>query len=198
MDLRTLMIAATAAALTTACAKKTPDVEAPVAAKPAAQTNAAQTSASTTEQAQRDLEAAMISLQRVHFSLDSWDLLPSSRTALEEAAKQLAKYPDVHLSIDGHADERGTVEHNLALGDRRARVVADYLVRMGIPTNRLEIISHGEEKPLVDGTDAKSLAKNRRVDFRILRGNVQFQLVDGHLVDDRGNPLAKEAHASRE
>jgi peptidoglycan-associated lipoprotein len=197
MDLRTLLIATTAAALTTACARKTPDVEAPVAAKPAAGATNAATTANTPDAA-RDLEAAMLSLERVHFSLDAWELLPSSRTALEGAAKQLIKYSDVHLSIDGHADERGTVEHNLALGDRRARVVADYLVRMGVPSARLDVISHGEEKPLLEGDDPKSLAKNRRVDFRLLRGNVQFKLVDGHLVDDRGNPLAREAHAARE
>jgi len=73
------------------------------------------------------------------------------------------------LSIEGHCDERGTNEYNLALGDRRAKAVKDYLVSLGVPSSRIETISYGEEKPLCSAQNEDCWAKNRRAHFVLLK-----------------------------
>jgi len=77
----------------------------------------------------------------------------------------------------------------MSLGERRAQKVVDYLKRQGVESVRLNIVSHGEEEPRNTGQDEFALAANRRVEFRLLRGNVRLVLEDGTLVDDGGHPL---------
>ncbi len=134
--------------------------------------------AATTENATGDLRDALLSLQRVHFETDSYSLSEDGRTALSEAADKLRSHADVALYVQGHADERGTAEYNLGLGERRGRAVADHLVRLGIGTDRLSVVSYGEELPLVAGEGDQALAANRRVDFRLMRGDVNIVLGD--------------------
>ena len=136
-----------------------------------------------------ELRDVLLSLRRVHFALDSATLPAASRAALLEAAAVLATRGDVSLGIDGHADHRGASEYNLGLGQRRAAIVADVLSGAGVARERLGVASFGEERPLVDGDDALSLARNRRVEFHLTRGHVQLVLDDGELVDDRGAAL---------
>ena len=99
---------------------------------------------------------------RVFFDFDSNDLRPESRATVEALAVWMNNYPATTLALEGHADERGTREYNLALGERRANSVRDYLVTLGIGANRLSTISYGKERPAVLGSNEEAWAQNRR------------------------------------
>jgi peptidoglycan-associated lipoprotein len=107
------------------------------------------------------LAAAGIS-DTVYFDYDKTTLRPDALPALQRIAEWMKQYPNVQIRIAGHADERGTREYNLALGDRRATTVRSYLVSLGIPAQRLETMSYGKERPVAVGSDETSWAKNRR------------------------------------
>lgn len=141
------------------------------------------------EEAAADVRQAMLALRRVHFALDSYSLSADARSALADASQVLRDHPDIALYIEGHADERGTAEYNLALGERRGRAVADHLVRLGIAADRLSVVSYGEEVPLVAGTDSRAMAANRRVDFRLMRGDARLEIGESALVSDSGRAL---------
>ncbi len=149
------------------------------------------------EVAKGELRDALVHLQRVHFGLDTSALLPAARNSLERAATSLAAHSDVQLYVDGHTDDRGTDEYNIGLGERRAGAVIDYLVRLGVERDRLHAISFGEEQPLQPGERAEDYAANRRVDFRLMRGDVELVLEDGHRFEDDGAQIdAKTASVS--
>jgi peptidoglycan-associated lipoprotein len=99
---------------------------------------------------------------RVYFAFDSYALDSSAQQTLRAQAAWLQKYPDVTAVIEGHADERGTREYNLALGERRAKAVYDYLVSLGVPASRLSTVSYGKERPAVVGSNEAAWAQNRR------------------------------------
>ncbi|MBK6895544.1 MAG: peptidoglycan-associated lipoprotein Pal [Alphaproteobacteria bacterium] len=99
---------------------------------------------------------------RVFFDLDSVDLRPEARSTLENQARWLQQYSNLNVTIEGHADERGTREYNLALGERRANTVKNYLVALGIDGARINTISYGKERPDQVGSDDSSWARNRR------------------------------------
>jgi peptidoglycan-associated lipoprotein len=142
-----------------------------------------------TEQATGDMREILLQLSRVHFALDSEELPPPARDALDQAAAKLREHPEVALFIEGHADQRGAPEYNLALGQRRGATVANYLIRSGVSNDRLSVVSYGEERPLAEGEDAQAFARNRRVEFRLMRGSVQLVLEEGALVNDRGQAI---------
>lgn len=142
--------------------------------------------ANGTEVASGSLADAILNLRRVHFALDSWSLTPPSRTALNGAADGLKAHADVHIYVEGHADERGTSEYNVALAERRAKVVVEYLTRLGIDASRLHVVSYGEERPLDSGHGAKAYDRNRRVDFSLMRGAVRLVLEDGAMGGGKG------------
>lgn len=99
---------------------------------------------------------------RVHFDLDRSDITAEGRGTLDKQAAWLARYPSVTISVEGHADERGTREYNIALGARRAASVKEYLVSKGVNSSRMETISYGKERPVcVESTEA-CWAQNRR------------------------------------
>jgi len=102
---------------------------------------------------------------RVFFGFDKSDLQPEARATVEGLAVWMNNYPAVTLTIEGHADERGTREYNLALGDRRANSVRDYLTALGVSGNRLTTISYGKERPAVLGSNEEAWAQNRRAVF---------------------------------
>jgi peptidoglycan-associated lipoprotein len=89
-------------------------------------------------------------------------LKPQARSTIEALAAWMNEHPGVALTIEGHCDERGTREYNLALGERRANAVRDYLVALGISGNRLGTISYGKERPAVPGSNESAWAQNRR------------------------------------
>jgi peptidoglycan-associated lipoprotein len=109
---------------------------------------------------QEDLEISVG--DRVFFAYDSAVLSPIASQTLDRQAAWMKQYPAIFLTVEGHTDERGTREYNLALGDRRANAVKNYLVALGIDPARLLTISYGEERPAEPGNDETAWAKNRR------------------------------------
>jgi len=101
-------------------------------------------------------------LKDIHFDFDRYDLRPGDASILRENAALLKKYSNVKVQIEGHCDERGTVEYNLALGERRANSAKDYLISLGISQARISTISYGKEKPLDPAHNEAAWAKNRR------------------------------------
>ncbi len=99
---------------------------------------------------------------RVYFGYDQTDLSAEARATLEKQAALLRKYPAVDIIIQGHADERGTREYNLALGERRANSAKDYLVALGLNPSRIRTVSYGEERPAMVGSNESAFAQNRR------------------------------------
>ncbi len=99
---------------------------------------------------------------RVFFAFDSAVLTPEARRTLERQAEWLTLFPEVDLTIEGHCDERGTREYNLALGERRANAMSDYLVSLGVSSSRLRTISYGKERPYALGHNEEAWSLNRR------------------------------------
>lgn len=142
-----------------------------------------------TEVVEGELAQAILTLRRVHFAFDGLTLEKPARDSLTEASAILVKHPDIVIRVMGHADERGTEEYNIALGEKRARVVVDFMGRLGVAKDRLKVVSFGEEKPLDDGHDIEAMARNRRVDFELLRGgSVKLVVAEGEL-NKAGDPL---------
>lgn len=104
-------------------------------------------------------------LNTIFFEYDKADITSESRQVLAQNAQWIKDNPKVMMQIEGHCDARGSVEYNLALGERRAKSVKTYLVGLGIDSKRLSIMSYGEEKPLVPGDSEAAYAKNRRANF---------------------------------
>jgi peptidoglycan-associated lipoprotein len=99
---------------------------------------------------------------RVFFETDSSDLTPQSRQTLDKQAQWLNNYAQYTFTVEGHADERGTREYNIALGARRAQTVRDYLISRGIAANRMHTISYGKERPVALCDDISCWSQNRR------------------------------------
>ena len=107
-------------------------------------------------------------LKRVHFDFDRYEIRMSDAAVLKENAVVLKKFPEVKVQIEGHCDERGTNEYNLALGERRANSTRQYLLSLGIEAGRISIISYGEERPLEASHEEEAWGKNRRADFIVV------------------------------
>jgi peptidoglycan-associated lipoprotein len=105
----------------------------------------------------------------IHFDFDKYDIRADAKPELQKIASWLLKNTSVKLSVEGHCDDRGTSEYNLALGDRRAKAVRDNLVALGIASNRIETVSYGKEKPFCTEKTEECWAKNRRAHFVVLR-----------------------------
>ncbi len=110
-------------------------------------------------------QAIEAALKTVYFDFDSFTLSPAARDTLAGDARYLVKNPAVKVQIEGHCDERGSDEYNLALGEKRATTVMNYLETLGVPAARMTTISYGKEKPAVEGHDEAAWAKNRRAAF---------------------------------
>jgi peptidoglycan-associated lipoprotein len=113
------------------------------------------------EQAQRELG------NMIFFAFDSFELTPESRDVLTSKADTLKKYSLFNIVIEGHCDERGTSEYNLALGERRAKAAQQFLSQLGISDGRMTIVSYGKERPLDPGKTEAAWSKNRRDEFKI-------------------------------
>jgi peptidoglycan-associated lipoprotein len=108
-------------------------------------------------------------LTDIYFDYDQSGLTDAARATLAQHATWIKSHPGPRITVEGHCDERGTVEYNLALGDQRAQSARDYLVSLGVPGDRLAAISLGKERPLDLGHHEAAWAKNRRVHFRVTR-----------------------------
>lgn len=107
-------------------------------------------------------------LETIYFNLDSSSLDMDAMDILKENEKYLMENPDINIVVEGHCDERGTTEYNLALGQRRALKVKEYYVQLGIAPNRIATISYGEEMPAVKMSTESAWAKNRRAETKII------------------------------
>lgn len=108
--------------------------------------------------------------ERVYFDLDQWRLDADDQEILKRQAAWLNAYPNVRVLVAGNADERGTREYNLALGERRASAVKDYLVSLGVSASRIDTVSYGKERPVAGGSDEASWALNRNSWTQIVSG----------------------------
>ena len=108
----------------------------------------------------------------VHFAYNEYNIEDADKGVLGRQAAWLAKYPAVRITVEGHCDERGTREYNLALGARRANAVKEYLVSQGVSTGRLETISYGKERPICTESSEDCYAQNRRGVSTITSGAV--------------------------
>lgn len=113
--------------------------------------------------------ARRMGLRTVYFDYDQSALRSDAQADLKHNFDVLRQRPDVRVEIQGHCDERGSNEYNFALGERRAKATRDYLVRLGIPGSRVEVVSFGEESPAAPGSGEAVWAKNRRAEFSVLR-----------------------------
>lgn len=160
----TLALTALAAALAlSACAKKPPK-DLPPDPGQAAPTASAPGSTSTAPVpgSQADFAAQLMGQDTILFETDRYNIDAGDQAALGAQAAWLGKYPAKLATIEGHADERGTREYNLALGERRANAAKNYLISLGIDAARLTTVSYGKERPVALGSDEDSWARNRR------------------------------------
>lgn len=111
-------------------------------------------------------QSALLKLEKLFFEFDAYTLTPQAREVLARNAEWLRQNPEARLTIEGHCDERGADEYNLALGQRRAAAAKTFLVALGIAAERLTSISYGEERPAVAGADESAWSQNRRAEFR--------------------------------
>lgn len=112
-----------------------------------------------------DEGVSAMSSRTVYFDFDDYTLNDNAKSSLNQLADQLKANKSGVVQIEGHCDERGSIEYNLALGDRRAQSVKNYLVQIGVETARLSTVSYGEEKPAAEGHDESAWSKNRRAEF---------------------------------
>lgn len=165
--MRKLLLSSLIALAATGCAAKS------AVTTPTQDTLASQAPAARPEAAPRpapgaaDEDAGALSASPIHYALDSATLLPESRQELETLAQAMRQRPGTRVTISGHTCELGTSEYNLALGQQRASVARDYLVRLGVEPTRIEVITYGEESPAQPGGDEEAYRKNRRSEFSI-------------------------------
>ena len=106
-------------------------------------------------------------LSDIHFDYDEYTLREGDREILNRNAEALKKFDFIKITIQGHCDERGSVEYNLALGERRARAAYDYLLSLGVPADRMKTVSYGKEIPLCSESNEECWARNRRDHFAV-------------------------------
>jgi peptidoglycan-associated lipoprotein len=169
-----LAIALVALTLTACTPKQTvqPDAEAAVAVpSPAAASSAATTplaapaAPAADAMAALDAPGSLLAQRIVYFDFDKSEIRADMLEMLKAHAQFLVQNPGMKVRLEGHADERGTREYNIGLGDRRAQAVRRVLLFQGVESSQLQPVSYGEERPAVDGHDDKAWAKNRRVEL---------------------------------
>jgi len=195
IDRRIAVTALVAAFWLGACASEPPPPPEPTG--PSAEELARQDSIRRAEQARQDSirraeQARQDSIQRVReataaaranleemvfFDFDESSITPAAERVLRQKVEILRNSPAVRLRIEGHADERGSTEYNMALGNRRAESVREFFVGFGLDPNRFSIVSYGEERPLVNQSNEQAWERNRRAEFVITAGQDQINPV---------------------
>ncbi len=165
--LSTILLAATALIAVAGCSKKRPEVlpPAPVDNTGGLDQGTSNPNGNIGGAIQPGSDADFqrsVSSNTVNFGLDMYDIDSTARAILDSQAAWLAKFPNVRVTVEGHADERGTREYNLALGDRRANATKNYLAARGVSPDRMNTLSYGKERPLREASDDQSWAENRR------------------------------------
>ena len=118
--------------------------------------------------AQKLLFLYLITNEKIYFAFDSYEITMDSQEILKNKANALRSYPSIVAQIQGNCDARGTEEYNLALGERRARAAYEYMLKLGVSANQMQMISYGKERPAVQGTGEAVWAQNRRDEFVII------------------------------
>jgi peptidoglycan-associated lipoprotein len=108
-------------------------------------------------------------LKMIHFDFDMYSIREDMKPVMQANADWLLKFPSVEVLVEGHCDERGTIEYNIALGEKRAEAARNYLVSLGLNAAKVKIISYGKSKPLVKGVDEATYFQNRRAEFVITK-----------------------------
>jgi len=144
-----------------ACAKKAPDTLPPAPDGTGTTDTGAGTGTGVVPGSQEDF-VATVSSDRIFFDLDQYNVDAQDQTTLQSQAQWLARYPAVRVTLEGHADERGTRDYNIALGERRANAAKNYLASLGVDSNRIQVISYGKERPAALGSNEEAWAQNRR------------------------------------
>ena len=163
MKLGHSLLVATALIAVAGCAKKAPEVLPPAPQEtPTADVPVTDPNAGAPQPGSQAHFVANISSDRVFFDTDQSEVDAEDQATLQSQATYLRQYPQVRVTIEGHADERGTREYNLALGERRANAAKNYLASLGIDAGRISTISYGKERPDAIGSDETSWARNRR------------------------------------
>lgn len=153
-----------------ACAKKAPEQLPP----PPVSSGGGQTMAPTTPMgpqvgSQEHFSNAVNGQTVIYFDLDRFNISSASAATLQAQAQYFAQYPQLTFTIEGHADERGTREYNLALGERRANAAKNYLTSIGIAPDRIAVVSYGKERPVALASDEQAWALNRRAASVMIR-----------------------------
>jgi len=162
--IRNLGLTIAGATLITACGKK--EIDIPVQAQPEQPVQTVrQNTGPITPQiipgSQADFIAS-VSSDTVYFDTDRFNIDAQDQSTLRSQAQWLAQYPNKNIRIEGHADERGTRDYNLALGERRANAAKNYLISLGVSSNRINTVSYGKEQPKALGSNENAWAQNRR------------------------------------
>lgn len=143
-----------------ACASKAPKELPPEPGMPATSTDTGQMGVAPGSQA--EFMQLMAGSDTIYFDTDRYDIDAQDQAALAKQAQWLIRYPGKRATIEGHTDERGTREYNLALGERRANAAKNYLVSLGVDPSRLSTLSYGKERPVALGSDQQAWGQNRR------------------------------------
>jgi peptidoglycan-associated lipoprotein len=159
--MKNALIIATALLALSACAKKRVDLPPEAVGTNATSGDATGLGGRVVPGSQEDFVASVAS-DRVYFDTDRFDIDAEDQATLRSQSEWLARYASVRVTIEGHADERGTREYNLALGERRANAAKNYLASLGVDAGRISTISYGKERPDALGSDEASWARNRR------------------------------------
>jgi peptidoglycan-associated lipoprotein len=157
------LIAAAGLMVLAGCTTKPPATTAPPVEAPPAADNTAPVTGEASSIIPGSAEDLRVNVgDTVHFEYDRYELRDEDRNVLQRQASWLQKYPQVHVTVEGHCDERGTREYNLALGARRANAVKEYLVGLGVSAGRVDTISYGKERPICTQSSEDCYAQNRR------------------------------------
>jgi len=159
--MRTLILLSGASLALTACATKAPKDLPPT---PGASTGSGSATGSLAPVpgSQADFQAFTQGSDTIYFDTDRYNIDSADAAALQTQAQWLMRYPGKPATIEGHCDERGTRDYNLALGERRANAARNYLVSLGVDASRLTTVSHGKERPVALGSNEDAWSKNRR------------------------------------
>ena len=164
MNTRLATVATLASALAlAACSKKAPeDIPPPPEDTTTAPTPTPTATGPTVGSMQHFIDAVGMANTTVYFDTDRYNIDAEDSAKLQTQAQYFSQYSNITFTIEGQADERGTRDYNLALGERRANAAKNYLVSLGIPANRIQVLSYGKERPVALGSDEASWAQNRR------------------------------------
>jgi peptidoglycan-associated lipoprotein len=160
-----IAVLATSALALGACSKKAPEElpPGPQASTPVTQGPGGQLDPSgPVPGTQAHFAQVLAGRDTIYFDTDRYNVDSEDQGALQQQAQYLQQYPNVRATLEGHADERGTRDYNLALGERRANAAKNYLVSLGVGAERISTVSYGKERPIALGSDEQSWARNRR------------------------------------